>query len=1063
MMFIELSNGKLSEVRLWNMSVEYHVRLLKLFETEDQDMEKKEEEKEEEEEEEEEEEDKTPRPETQHTQKVNTSLDDSTSTIRNQEIKFPMYLIDCVIGLTPFDMPSKAQLIIRDATSEVQQNIGGEISMEVFIRKAALCLIDDVQYIEGTGKEHHSRLGKYARHHSSLDQVNFFLKQGYVPVASLSSIFSKLHLTDEEEDPRIKLELSSELLVLETCPDSTQTLIQLLNELKPPIEGGEEIKYHTEVLPVNLLEDIDERAFNDPERPVIAETDLNNVDFVSDDLPSNLDFVESYYADKASKSTWNNSPSVSLGTPGEYSKADLLLDQDLSILAQRSTSGTVKDGSVVQPNDSSQRKFAVFEQRAHSHESMLDIAEDHFSRTHSDILVDSGTSSGQSVYDDEVMINSSGEQSSAERSPPRTTHGRKQLIPKVRVEVNKVKRVTWNLHDGYDWTHTQDIINGAVDRVETRATEAHKRALDESARVDEEEDGNGNVVIERNEGQADSQDTKTEPQVIGDLLFNSIYIGIPSGQDPTDLRREINKEINDEATSVAGATTVTTGADSRSRSPKRRYSSSTTHSRESLAKKLKLKRSRTHKVKIELYDFAADAMIYAGVNDREKTTTGTVAGEEGELLNRVDMRIRDLEIIDNVPTSTWNKFVTYMRSSGDRESDASMVHIIMDNVKPIADIATSEAILNVFVLPLRLHVDQDTLDFLTRFFEFKDERFLENDSKDEEILFIQKVDIRSIKVKLDYKPKKVDYRGLKSGHITEFMNFFILDEAEMVLRRTVLYGVPGIARLAQMLHSIWMPDIRTTQLGDVLAGIAPVRSLLRLGSGVKDLVVVPVREYRKDGRIIRSLQKGAWTFARNTTNEMVKFGAKLAAGTQTILESAEQAMGGTGAAGRNSQEEEGSSHHRRRHISAYSDDLGEEDLAESYYIENPDEADNEHAQNGKKAVSLYANQPTGVAQGLQVAYTSLGRNFALAKEAVSDIGTQTADRGGNAQDAARAVVKAAPIALIRPVIGATEAVSKTLLGVTNQIDSNQMQNAEDVSDFSYSKLYLLTILVEIQI
>jgi autophagy-related protein 2 len=1043
MVFVELSNGKLSEVRLWNVSMEYHIRLLKLFEMEEQDVERKEDE------EEEDEEDKTPRPESQRTSRVNTSLDDSTSTIRKQEIKFPIYLIDCAIGLTPFDMPSKAQLIIRDATSEVKQSSDGEISAEVFIRKAALCLIDDVQYLEGTGKEHHSKLGRSARHHSSLDQVNFFLKQGYVPVASISSILCKLHLTDEEKESKIKLELSSELLVLETCPDSTQTLIQLINELKPPIEGGEEIKYHTEVLPVNLLEDIDERAFNDPERPVIAETDLANVDFVSDDLPSNLDFVESYYADKASKSTWNNSPSVSLSTPGEYSKADLLLDQDLSILAQRSTSGTVKDGSVVQPNDSSQRKFAVFEQRAHSHESMLDIAEDHFSRTHSDILVDSGTSSGHSVYDDDgVMINSGGEQSSAERSPPRTTHGRKQLIPKVRVEVDKVKRITWNLHDGYDWTHTQDTINNAVDRVETRATEAHKRAVDENFKVSEEEDGHDSVVIQSNEDLDASPNTKTEPQVIGDLLFNSIYIGIPNGQDPTNLRREINKEINDEAseaTSVAGATTVTTGADSISRSPRRRYSNSTTHSRESQAKKLKLKRSRYHKVKIELYDFAADTMIYAGVNDREKTTTGIVAGEEGELLNRVDMRIRDLEIIDNVPTSTWNKFVTYMRSSGDRESDASMVHIIMDNVKPIADVATSEAILNVFVLPLRLHVDQDTLDFLTRFFEFKDERFLENGGKEEEIVFIQKVDIRSIKVKLDYKPKKVDYRGLKSGHITEFMNFFILDEAEMVLRRTVLYGVPGIARLTQMLHSIWMPDIRTTQLGDVLAGIAPVRSLLRLGSGVKDLVVVPVREYRKDGRIIRSLQKGAWTFARNTTNEMVKFGAKLAAGTQTILESAEQAMGGTGSAGRNSQEEESSTHPRRRHISAYSDDIDDEDLAESYYIENPHETDNEDNQGGKKAVSLYANQPTGVTQGLQVAYTSLGRNFALAKEAVSDIGTQTADRGGNAQDAARAVVKAAPIALIRPVIGATEAVSKTLLGVTNQIDPNQMQNVEDVS------------------
>lgn len=43
-----------------------------------------------------------------------------------------------------------------------------------------------------------------------------------------------------------------------------------------------------------------------------------------------------------------------------------------------------------------------------------------------------------------------------------------------------------------------------------------------------------------------------------------------------------------------------------------------------------------------------------------------------------------------------------------------------------------------------------------------------------------------------------------------------------------------------------------------------------------------------------------------------------------------------------------------------------------------------------------------------------------------------------------AVVKAAPIAIIRPMIGATEAVSRTLLGVTNQLDPNQLHDIEEV-------------------
>jgi autophagy-related protein 2 len=66
-----------------------------------------------------------------------------------------------------------------------------------------------------------------------------------------------------------------------------------------------------------------------------------------------------------------------------------------------------------------------------------------------------------------------------------------------------------------------------------------------------------------------------------------------------------------------------------------------------------------------------------------------------------------------------------------------------------------------------------------------------------------------------------------------------------------------------------------------------VRSLVNVGGGVRDLVVVPMREYRKDGRIVRSIQKGALAFAKTTTSELVKLGAKLAIGTQTVLQGAE--------------------------------------------------------------------------------------------------------------------------------------------------------------------------------
>lgn len=316
------------------------------------------------------------------------------------------------------------------------------------------------------------------------------------------------------------------------------------------------------------------------------------------------------------------------------------------------------------------------------------------------------------------------------------------------------------------------------------------------------------------------------------------------------------------------------------------------------------------------------------------------------------------------------------------------------------------------VLPLRLHVDQDALDFMSRFFEFRDESVEESTSPGD-VLFLQRVEVNAVQVRLDFKPKRVDYAGLRSGRTTEFMNFFVLDGADMVLRHVIIYGVSGFDRLGNTLNDIWMPDVKRNQLPGVLAGLAPIRSLVNVGGGVRDLVLIPMREYKKDGRIVRSIQKGAMAFGKTTSNEFVKLGAKLAIGTQTVLQ-------------------------------------GMEDLLTSPNASAASEENRDDEEEAKK-ISLYADQPVGVVAGIRGAYSSLERDLLLARDAIVAVPGEVVE-SGSAKAAAKAVWKRAPTVVLRPAIGVSKAVGQTLLGAGNTLDPSNRRKMEDVSGHSIPQI-----------
>ncbi|KAI1125150.1 ATG C terminal domain-containing protein [Nemania abortiva] len=850
---------------------------------------------------------------------------DSVITEQNKAkpTKVDIILHDCLLGLNPLGIPSKMVIALTNTRLEIALSSGDDANVLGHFNKASILLIDDVSSSESRSPPATSRRRSS---NAATPQIMELCQQGFVDICYISSAKVVVQIGANQEDGSkwVDVEFRDDLLVLETCADSTQTLIALANALAPPTPPKKEIKYRTNVVPMqDLLASISADAFGK------AEGDYNfDDDFLAHGLGGEEDDDGSFDLDG---SEYSGPLAVDSQFFDDSAAQEQLLDPADSMLsnttARDTTDGVLLTNFNSQPEDLDEDDDLVIHENYFSAGSVIEGTAHRWNSTNND-------------YDQS-------NDAKVHRSP-------------LSLRVRDVHFI-WNLFDGYDWNHTRDVISKAVYDIETTA-------IERQAKQDRARSGTDMEIVD-------------EETVIGDFLFNSIYIGIPANRDPRELAQAINQELNDNATETESiATTAMTATPSRQGGAYR------------TKKKLRLNRSKRHKITFELKGINVDLI--------------TFPPDSGETQSSIDVRVKDLVIFDHVPTSTWKKFATYNQDAGEREMDASMVHLEILNVKPLPELAAAEIVLKATVLPLRLHVDQDALDFITRFFEFKDDSKPTHASPSD-IPFIQRAEVNSIPVTLDFKPKRVDYAGLRSGHTTEFMNFVTLDQSRLVLRRTIVYGASGFDRLGQTLNDTWMPDVKRNQLPGVLAGLAPVRSLVNVGSGFKDLVEIPIREYKKDGRIVRSIGKGAAAFAKTTGTELVKLGAKLAVGTQYALQGAEGML---------TKQPEG------REPAEW----GDEDT-------EPEEP---------KQISLYADQPTGVVQGLRGAYSSLARDLNLARDAIIAVPGEVME-SGNAQGAAKAVLKRAPTIIFRPLIGSSKAIGQTLMGATNSLDPQNRRRMDE--------------------
>lgn len=532
----------------------------------------------------------------------------SDTSVTSKALRIDIALRDSVLGLNPRNSLSKGLVVLTNTHFIGVMPREHEAHATLEIRKASVMVIDDVANVTPANAASKRQPFDVRR-----TQVEALSATGYVSVTTISAAKATMELMKAEDDAsnRIDIEIKDKLFVLESCADSTQTLQAIVNGLNPPLPPSKELKYRTEVVPVeDMLASFVGDTFAAEEADHGGDDDLplelDEGDMVEDEVPQNLEFVSSFY-----------NPDPEAASEGI---ADSMLEDTLESLASPSVVGEIGSKNLL-------KSFQEQAQVAPGN-LPLDFQDEHFGST-------------------------SRVEGTAHRwNTKHNTYGlngdyRLRASP-LRVRVRDV-HIIWNLFDGYDWQHTRDVITHAVEEVQNKAAERlSRREKRKSLDLEEEEES-----------------------VIGDFLFNSIYIGIPANRDPTELARQVNQNLDELASETGSyATSSASGSPSRQGHTPRLKSS-----------KLRLKRSKHHKMAFELKGISADVVVFPP--------------DSGETQSSIDIRVQDLEIFDHVPTSTWKKFATYMHDAGERESGTSMVHLEVLNVKPVPNLAASEMILKV--------------------------------------------------------------------------------------------------------------------------------------------------------------------------------------------------------------------------------------------------------------------------------------------------------------------------------------------------------------------------------
>ena len=247
------------------------------------------------------------------------------------------------------------------------------------------------------------------------------------------------------------------------------------------------------------------------------------------------------------------------------------------------------------------------------------------------------------------------------------------------------------------------------------------------------------------------------------------------------------------------------------------------------------------------------------------------------------------------------------------------------------------------------------------------------------------VDVAPLALKLDYRPRGVDARNLRRGDFGELLQAFALERVEVATRRCrVVAASPKMAWDA--LRATWTDELGDDQLHRFVAGASVLRPLATVGAAARDAVVKPGDA--KEGQKLRTLRREAAKCGAVVACESARGARRLVSRLSFALDSAADAVDAKGA--------------RKRRTYA---DMSKKDLG----LDGLDAAKVDRRKRVEDALDA-------VHRGLH--------------------GARDACASALHRPSPVSVAKAAPVAILRNLAGASRGVAILLVGLEAEIDAD---------------------------